>query len=134
MDINPNNNDLFVTGGNDHHVLVYDQEKSQIVTAFTKHNKRINEVTFINDPNSLLIATASDDHAGYVFSFGESGEQEVKYSINCHKGAIYGIANHPIHYLQAYGSKDKTWSFHDIAKGKLLLKNEDFANSEINFK
>lgn len=81
----------------------------------------------------VLAISASEDCIGYSFVHNnETGELTVSYKYDGHTDALTGCLVHPINYLGIFGSRDGSFSCHDLAQVKnfvalsLILTRECF--------
>ena len=106
---------VFVTGGNDKVVQVYDANSQKVLHTLKGHTKKVNHVLWREDDAGSLILSASADKTARVWGYEEpSSSYAPRQTFKTHKGDVTGIGVHPSKKLAALASADKTFSVHDL--------------------
>ncbi|CCO27884.1 pre-mRNA-processing factor 19 [Rhizoctonia solani AG-1 IB] len=110
---------LFLTGGNDKIVQLYDRTAGRVLASLKGHTKKVTHVAFCETGGESLnrtLLSASADKTARVWSHDTaSGEYIPKHTVKLHKGEITGLAVHPTRSLFALASADKTYSIHSLS-------------------
>ena len=108
--------DLFVTGGNDKVVQLYDAAQDKVVAGLKGHTKKVNHVALREkEGETTLVLSASADKTARVWAHdAASGEYAPRQTIKLHKGEVTGLFVHPTSTLLGLASLDKTYSVHDL--------------------
>ncbi|EJD52948.1 nuclear matrix protein NMP200 [Auricularia subglabra TFB-10046 SS5] len=119
---------LFLTGGNDKIVQLYDRPANKVVATLKGHTKKVNQVQFREkDGQTTLILSASADKSSRIWAQdAASGEYAPHHTIKAHKGEITGLAVHPTQLIVGLSSSDKTYSLHNLATSQELLHSAPF--------
>jgi len=125
LDIHQDQDDFLITGGNDGAVIFYNKQNNRIINSYTKHHKKITDVKFVprkgGDSNNVLSIVSCEDGRGNLLTNNlETGELGVAYFVDTHKHALVGCAVHPLSYIGIFACKDGSFSYHDLAQGRLL--------------
>lgn len=107
---------LFVTGGNDKVVQLYDREAGKVAATLKGHTKKIHAVQFREkDGEPTLVLSGSADKTARVWAHdAASGDYAPKQTIKTHKGEITGLGVHPTQSILALVSADRTYSLHSL--------------------
>ncbi|KAG9102177.1 hypothetical protein FS749_013380 [Ceratobasidium sp. UAMH 11750] len=115
---NPEEPSLFLTGGNDKIVQLYDRTAGRVLASLKGHTKKISHVAFCETGgetiNRLLLSGSADKTARIWSHDSASGEYLPRHTVKLHKGEITGLAVHPTRTLLALASADKTYSIHSF--------------------
>lgn len=106
----------FLTGGNDTIVQLYDRGTDKVLASLKGHTKRVTRVALrerAGEP-TLLLSAGADKVAKVWAHDAASGEYIPRSTIRAHKGALTGLAVHPIGSLAVLASEDGTYSLHDL--------------------
>jgi pre-mRNA-processing factor 19 len=115
IDISSKSPSVFLTGGNDKVVQVYDADSQKVLHTLKGHTKKVNHVLWCEDDASSLILSASVDKTARVWGYDEpSSTYAPRQTFKTHKGDITGIGIHPSKKLAALASADKTFTVHDL--------------------
>ena len=115
MDVSSKSPSVFVTGGNDKVVQVYDADSQKVLHTLKGHTKKVNHVLWREDDVGSLILSASSDKTARVWGYDESSSTYApRQTFKTHKGDVTGIGIHPSKKLAALASVDKTFSVHDL--------------------
>lgn len=110
---------LFLTGGNDKIVQLYDRTAGRVLASLKGHTKKVTHVAFCEasgESISRMLLSASADKTARVWSHDStSGEYIPRHTVKLHKGEVTGLAVHPTRTLFALASADKTYSIHSLA-------------------
>ncbi|KAF8523073.1 WD40-repeat-containing domain protein [Hysterangium stoloniferum] len=108
---------LFLTGGNDKIVQLYDRDAGKVAATLKGHTKKVNVVQFREkDGESNLILSGSADKTARIWAHdAASNEYAPQQTIKTHKGEITGLAIHPTRTILALASADKTYSLHSLS-------------------
>ena len=110
---------LFVTGGNDKIVQLYDKSNDRVVATLKGHTKKVHRVALreLADGNApRLVLSASADKSARVWAYDETSQQYApRYTSKVHKGEVTGLFVHPIRTIFGLSSLDRTYSIHDLA-------------------
>lgn len=116
---NPEEPSLFLTGGNDKIVQLYDRTAGRVLASLKGHTKKISHVAFCESGGesvNRMILSASADKTARIWSHDSaSGEYLPRHTIKLHQGEITGLAVHPTRTLVALASADKTYSIHSLS-------------------
>lgn len=106
----------FLTGGNDTIVQLYDRGTDKVLASLKGHTKRVNRVALRErDGEPTLLLSAGADKLAKIWAHdAASGEYIPRTTIRAHKGALTGLAVHPVGTLAVLGSEDGTYSLHDL--------------------
>jgi len=114
-----------ITGGKDGQAVLFDAESEQIVTKFSPYGEA-NPLTL----TSFLPGQAPEQQGSLVMlgtshKNGQLGlwniqEQKSLYEVKCHSATISDISFQALNEFVAVGSRDGSWSFHNILEGKKL--------------
>jgi len=119
LDINPKNEDLIVTGGNDKEVLIFNRETGKTGPRLSGHTKAITDVLF--HPTQDVIFSTSKDKTAKVWTPSEKG-YAASHTVTVHQGDVTGCSVHATGDYWVTVSEDSTWAFHDIATSAVLAK------------
>lgn len=119
---------LFLTGGNDKIVQLYDRPASKVVATLKGHTKKVNQVQFREKSGeATLIISASADKTSRVWARDSaSGEYAPHQTIKGHKGEVTGLAIHPTQVILGLSSSDKTFTLHNLATSQQLFQSAAF--------
>lgn len=122
---------LFLTGGNDKIVQLYDQDAGKVAAVLKGHTKKVMHVQFREkEGDPLLILSASPDKTARIWGHDTaSGKYALKHTIKQHKGDITGLAVHPTQRLVALASADGTYSLHDLTSLQPVYQSADSGDS-----
>jgi len=116
LDVHPTK-ELTLTGGLDSDLSLFNTQTRKLVTKFSGHTKRVNDVAF--HPTEDLVFSCSQDRTVRVWR--SSGEAAHIFS-RVHSDDVVGISLHATGDYIASASNDKSWAFHDIRSGTTLTK------------
>lgn len=107
---------LFLTGGNDKIVQLYDRNAGKVAATLKGHTKKVHAVQFREkEGDPTLVLSGSADKTARVWAHdAASGEYAPKQTIKTHKGEITGLGVHPTQSILALVSTDKTYSLHSL--------------------
>jgi len=107
---------VFVTGGNDKVVQVYDRGADKVLASLKGHTKKVHHVALRErDDAPTLVLSASADKTARVWAHDEaSGEYAPRHTVKMHKGEVTGLFVHPVNTLMGLASADRTYSVHDL--------------------
>jgi pre-mRNA-processing factor 19 len=107
---------LFLTGGNDKVVQLYDRESDKVVAQLKGHTKKVNHVAFrdLAGQPRLLLSGSADKTVRVWAHDSASNEYAPKSTVRTHKGEISGLVVHPTSTLVTIASLDKTYSVLDL--------------------
>ncbi|EJD04406.1 Prp19-domain-containing protein [Fomitiporia mediterranea MF3/22] len=107
---------VFVTGGNDKVVQLYDRGEDKVIASLKGHTKRVNQVALREVAGGpRLVLSASADKTARVWAHDSaSGEYAPRQTIKMHKGDVTGLFVHPTSTLLGLASLDRTYSVHDL--------------------
>ncbi|CAN0152304.1 unnamed protein product [Hapterophycus canaliculatus] len=128
LDLHPSKPNLVLTGGVDKTAIVFDRDTQAQVTTLAGHTKRVTDACF--HPTKELLLTSSVDRTARVWQAEEEGGgYKVAHVLDDHDGEVVGATVHATGDFVATASKDKSWAFYDINRGRLLrhVKNEEYA-------
>ena len=119
---------VFLTGGNDKIVQLYDRSANTVVATLKGHTKKVNHVRFREkDGESTFVLSASADKTARLWvQDSASGEYAPHQQIKLHKGELTGLAVHPTNAFFGVSSSDKTFSLHDFATSSKLFQSAAF--------
>jgi pre-mRNA-processing factor 19 len=119
---------VFVTGGNDKVVQVYDSSSQKVLHSLKGHTKKVNQVVLREDDGEMsLILSASADKTARVWGYDNaSSAYAPKQTFKNHKGEVVGLSVHPSKRFVALASADKTYSLHDLATFQTLYHSDKF--------
>ena len=116
--LSKSNPDLFVTGGNDKMVQLYDRKEDKVVASLKGHTKRVTNVALRESDTEgepTLVLSTSMDKTARVWSYDSaSGEYQPRAPIKTHKNEVTGLFVHPASNLMGLCSLDRTYSVHDL--------------------
>ncbi|KAF8585553.1 nuclear matrix protein NMP200 [Ramaria rubella] len=112
--VNPS---LFLTGGNDKIVQLYDRDAGKVTATLKGHTKKVQIVLFREkEGEPTLVLSGSADKTSRVWAHdAASGEYAPKQTIKTHKGEITGLGVHPTQTILALASADRTYSLHSLS-------------------
>ncbi|CAN0172769.1 unnamed protein product [Pylaiella littoralis] len=130
LDLHPSKPNLVLTGGVDKTAIVFDRDTQAQVATLSGHTKRVTDVCF--HPTKELLLTSSVDKTARVWKAqeeGDGGGYKVAHVLDDHDGEVVGATVHATGDLMATASKDKSWAFYDINRGRLLrhVKSDEYA-------
>jgi len=107
---------VFVTGGNDKVVQVYDRGADKVLASLKGHTKKVHHVALREKEGApTLVLSASADKTARVWAHDEaSGEYAPRHTVKMHKGEVTGLFVHPVDTLMGLASADRTYSIHDL--------------------
>lgn len=112
------NPDLFVTGGNDKIVQLYNRKEDKVVASLKGHTKRVAHVALREseaEGTPTLVLSASLDKTARIWTHDDaSGEYQPQKPIKTHKNEVTGLFVHPVSNLMGLCSLDRTYSIHDL--------------------
>jgi pre-mRNA-processing factor 19 len=113
---------IFVTGGNDKVVQVYDRASDTVLATLKGHSKKVTRVALVErEGEPTLVLSASADKTARVWAHdAASGEYIPRTTVRSHKGELTGLAVHPLQTLAAVGGRDGAYSVHDLRAGRQL--------------
>ena len=116
--LSKNDPNLFVTGGNDKIVQLYDRTEDKVVAGLKGHTKRVAQVALREseaEGTPTLVLSASADKTARVWAHDSaSGKYTPHTTIKTHKGEVTGLFVHPVSNLMGLSSLDRTYSIHDL--------------------
>lgn len=107
---------LFVTGGNDKIVQLYDRDAGKVAATLKGHTKKVH-VTQLRekDGEPMLVLSGGADKTARVWAYDAASSDYVpKQTIKTHKGDITGLGVHPTQTILALASADRTYSLHSL--------------------
>lgn len=111
--------DLFVTGGNDKIVQLYEKNNDRVVATFKGHTKKIHRVALrelVDGSAPRFVLSASADKTARVWGYDEASQEYApRYTSKVHKGEVTGLFVHPTRTLFGLSSLDRTYSVHDLS-------------------
>ncbi|KAM0786382.1 hypothetical protein ACM66B_001850 [Microbotryomycetes sp. NB124-2] len=111
---------LFVTGGLDKNVILYNRSTDKIVATLKGHKDKVTAVIAsptIEDGIPSFLVSASVDKTVRLWSPSGSKTVYGTSSVSL-SGEVTSISLHPSHSLLAAASSDGSWSILDLASGK----------------
>jgi pre-mRNA-processing factor 19 len=119
---------VFVTGGSDKVVQVYDAANQKVLHTLKGHTKKVNHVAWSEDDDGTsLIISASADKTARVWGYDEnSSTYAPKQTFKTHKGDVVGLGIHPSKKFAALASADKTFSLHDLNTFQTVYQSGSF--------
>jgi pre-mRNA-processing factor 19 len=130
IDVSSKSPSVFVTGGNDKVVQVYDADSQKVLHTLKGHTKKVNHVLWREDDAGSLILSASVDKTARVWGYDEpSSTYAPRQTFKTHKGDVTGIGIHPSKKLAALASADKTFSVHDLTTLQTVFHSAAFDSS-----
>lgn len=107
---------LFLTGGNDSVVQLYDRKEDKILATLKGHSKKIHQVAFREKAGeaAMLLSASADKTARVWIKDAASGEYAPRHTIKAHKGEVTGLFVHPLGTMAGLTSLDKTFSIQDL--------------------
>ncbi|KAH7107476.1 nuclear matrix protein NMP200 [Auriculariales sp. MPI-PUGE-AT-0066] len=126
--ISKTNPSVFLTGGNDKIVQLYDRSQNKVLAALKGHTKKVNHVAFREkDGDATFILSASADKSARIWKQdAASGDYAPHQTIKAHKGELTGLAIHPTNIFFGISSSDKTFSLHNLATSQQLFQTAAF--------
>ncbi|KAG8865985.1 hypothetical protein FRC20_009207 [Serendipita sp. 405] len=120
--------DVFITGGNDKTVQVYDASTQKVLHTLKGHTKKVHHVAWREGGDGIpLIISASADKTSRVWGYDESSSAYApKQTFKTHKGEVVGLGIHPSKRLVALASADKTFSLHDLSTFQTVYHSDQF--------
>jgi pre-mRNA-processing factor 19 len=110
---------LFVTGGNDKIVQLYEKNNDRVVATFKGHTKKIHAVALreLADGSApRMVLSASADKTARVWGYDDASQEYApRYTSKAHKGEVTGLFVHPTKTIFGLSSLDRTYSIHDLA-------------------
>ncbi|CAB1099230.1 unnamed protein product [Ectocarpus sp. CCAP 1310/34] len=130
LDLHPSKPNLVLTGGVDKTAIVFDRDTQAQVATLSGHTKRITDACF--HPTRELLLTSSADKTARVWQAqaeGDGGGYKAVHVLDDHDGEVVGATVHATGDFMATASKDKSWAFYDINRGRLLkhVKNDEYS-------
>lgn len=122
--LSPSQPSLFLTGGNDKIVQLYDRHADKVTATLKGHTKKVNVVAFREKQGEpTVILSASADKTARLWEHDSaSDEYAPKHTVKTHKGEVTGLAVHPTSSFFALASADKTYSLHGFGTGALIFQ------------
>ncbi|TDL28760.1 nuclear matrix protein NMP200 [Rickenella mellea] len=107
---------LFVTGGNDKIVQLYDRGTDKVVATLKGHTKKTTRVALREHASEpTLVLSASADKTARIWAHDSaSGEYAPRATLRIHKNEVTGLAVHPTSTFLALASLDRTYSITDL--------------------
>ncbi|KAG8836043.1 hypothetical protein FRC17_010507 [Serendipita sp. 399] len=120
--------DVFVTGGNDKIVQVYDASSQKVLYTLKGHTKKVNQVVWREGGDDIpFIISASADKTSRLWGYDDaSSTYAPKQTFKTHKGDVVGLGIHPSKRLVALASADKTFSLHDLSTFQTVFHSDQF--------
>lgn len=110
--------EVVLTGGFDHKGVLFDRNAGKVLMRLEEHKKKINTCCFVPQADGLYGMLGSSDNSASVWRLEE--KPKLVYRTDCHRHSVTGLSVHPMGSYAVVGSKDGTWSFHNIEKGVCL--------------
>lgn len=126
--LSSNSPGVFVTGGNDKVVQVYDSNSQKVSHTLKGHTKKVNQVAWREEDGEIsLILSASADKTARIWGYDDSSSTYApKQTFKNHKGEVVGLSIHPSKKFVALASADKTFSLHDLTTFQTLYHSDKF--------
>lgn len=155
IDIHPYYDNLILTGNLNAETTLnlYDSAQEKFSGNFTCekiNTKKINFLKFYKDNSKLSYISTSNDNTASFFSEAPNSNFELNslseknsknfknlkfsevYRVTNHNSPIIGADFHPLKEYCLIGSKDNSWSFHNLFKGICLTKQTSENKTELN--
>lgn len=126
VDINPEKQNLIVTGGVDTTAVIFDKQSGQKIAVLSAHTK---PVTFVKFHQNKIVTSGEDGHL--IVWIEKNLVWEPIHNIKVHSAPIVAFDIHPIGDLIVTASKDRSFCFVDIVSGKILIKHKDASKLEM---
>lgn len=122
--LSQNQPSLFLTGGNDKIVQLYDRQANKVAATLKGHTKKVNVVAFREKEGepTIILSASADKTARLWEQDSASGEYAPKHTVKTHKGDVTGVAVHPTLSFFALASADKTYSLHSFNTNALIFQ------------
>jgi len=121
VDVHPTKQDLVLTGGADHNIVLTNRSSKKIISTMKGHSKAIKEVLFHPTESKVFLSASADKTARVWVSKGDD-VYEAEHVIKAHSGEVTGIAIQPTGEYFLTGSADSTWGLHEISSGRTILQ------------
>jgi len=120
LDIHSWQERLILTGGVDKNGVLFDWEAGKVLKTIEFHKKRINKVKFVPSQRVDFFLCSADNTASFWTGDIENSKYEMKYLVKNHTNSVTSCTSHPINDYAVFGSKDASWSIHNIYQGVRL--------------
>jgi pre-mRNA-processing factor 19 len=120
MDLHPTKQDLVLTGGADHAVIVFHRGTGKVAETLKGHSKKLTSVQF--HPTEDMLVSTSSDKTVRVWRANDKGKFETAHTLKSHTAEVSGAHIHPTNEYVVTGSLDKTWCLHNLETGEMLTK------------
>jgi pre-mRNA-processing factor 19 len=119
---------LVLSGGNDHHVLIYDMGSKRVTATLKGHGKKITSVRWRGNLEGEdienIVMTASADKTVRIWKPFEK-TYRVAHTLSDHTDEVTSLTVHPSKQYFVSAAMDSSWAFHDIETGKTFVKITD---------
>jgi pre-mRNA-processing factor 19 len=109
IDLHPTQSTISVSGGNDSNVVLFDRKEGKIVNTLKGHRKKLTSVAFVGETSIL---SSSADTTAILWGISDGTKRYTVDEVQC-------VALHPSGEFFVTGSTNKSWTFHDIASGRV---------------
>ena len=133
MDIDINRN-LILTGGIDGKGILFNKDLEKVVYNIDFHSKKINDAVFYPSQDVLAFVLCSADNTASFWMQGSDDDElkfEERYVIKTNKMSVNSASFHPLKEYCLTGSKDSTWTLHNMVKGVSLLTQPSVSGKSI---
>jgi pre-mRNA-processing factor 19 len=117
-----------LTGGNDHHVIIYDTNSKKVTATMKGHSKKVTSVRWRGNAEGedaeSIVLTASADKTVKIWTALDKN-YKAAYTLSDHTDEVTSLTVHPSKHYFVSAAMDSSWALHDIETGKTFVKITD---------
>jgi len=125
LDIHPLNDNYILTGGRDSRAILFDRVEGRKVFSFEPFDQKkkpaVTVAKFVPGQSDLYAFLGGSDGQASVWVLDAKNDvHEPRYHLKGHTQAISGASFQPLNEYVVVGSRDKSWSLHNLFQGVRL--------------